>query len=42
MCLLVTAGLVGDQEAMTGSIAGRVTDAQSLAVPGAMVTVITD
>jgi hypothetical protein len=41
LCLLLTAGLVGAQETTTGSIAGRVTDAQGLAVPGATVTVIT-
>jgi outer membrane receptor protein involved in Fe transport len=39
--MLLTAGLAGAQETTTGSIAGRVTDAQGLAVPGAAVTVIT-
>ncbi|HMF60073.1 MAG TPA: carboxypeptidase-like regulatory domain-containing protein, partial [Vicinamibacterales bacterium] len=41
VCMLLTAGLAGAQETTTGSIAGRVTDAQGLAVPGAAVTVIT-
>jgi uncharacterized membrane protein len=41
LCVLLTAALAGAQETTTGSIAGRVTDAQGLAVPGATVTVTT-
>ena len=41
VCMLLTAVLAGAQETTTGSIAGRVVDAQDLAVPGATVTVIT-
>jgi outer membrane receptor protein involved in Fe transport len=40
VCVLLTAALAGAQETTTGSIAGRVVDAQGLAVPGATVTVI--
>jgi hypothetical protein len=40
VCVLLTATLAGAQETTTGSIAGRVVDAQGLAVPGATVTVI--
>jgi hypothetical protein len=39
--VLLSAALAGAQETTTGSIAGRVTDAQGLAVPGATVTVVT-
>ena len=41
VCALLTAALAGAQETTTGSIAGRVVDAQGLAVPGATVTVTT-
>jgi outer membrane receptor protein involved in Fe transport len=41
VALLLTAALATAQETTTGSIAGRVVDAQGLAVPGATVTVIT-
>jgi hypothetical protein len=41
VCVLLTAALAVAQETTTGSIAGRVVDAQDLAVPGATVTVIT-
>jgi hypothetical protein len=34
VCVLLTAALVGAQETTTGSISGRVADAQGLAVPG--------
>ena len=40
-CVLLTASLARAQETTTGSIAGRVVDAQDLVVPGATVTVIT-
>jgi outer membrane receptor protein involved in Fe transport len=39
--VLMTAGLAQAQETTTGSIAGHVTDAQGLAVPGATVTLVT-
>ena len=35
VCMLLTAALARAQETTTGSIAGRVVDAQGLAVPGA-------
>ncbi len=41
VCLLLIPGLAHAQETTTGSIAGRVVDAQDLAVPGATVTVVT-
>ena len=41
VCLVLAAALVQAQETTTGSIAGRVVDAQGLAVPGATVTVTT-
>ena len=41
VCVLLTAALATAQETTTGLIAGRVVDAQDLAVPGATVTVIT-
>jgi len=40
-CALLAAVAVGAQETTTGSIAGRVVDAQDLALPGATVTVVT-
>ena len=40
-CVLVVTSLAQAQETTTGSIAGRVVDAQGLAVPGATVTVVT-
>ena len=40
VCVLLTAVLATAQETTTGSIAGRVVDAQGLSVPGATVTVI--
>ena len=39
--VLLIAGLARGQETTTGSIAGRVVDAQDLVVPGATVTIIT-
>ena len=39
VCILLTAALAQGQETTTGSIAGRVVDAQGLAVPGATVTI---
>ncbi len=41
VCVLSSAASARAQETTTGSIAGRVVDAQGLAVPGATVTVIT-
>ena len=41
VCILLTAALAQGQETTTGSIAGRVVDAQGLALPGATVTVTT-
>jgi len=41
VCVLVTAGVARAQETTTGSISGRVIDAQGLPVPGASVTVTT-
>jgi hypothetical protein len=41
VCVLLTAALAYGQETTTGSIAGRVVDAQNLALPGASVTVVT-
>jgi hypothetical protein len=41
VCVLLSAVLAGAQETTTGSIAGRVVDAQGLVVPGATVTVTT-
>ena len=41
VCLVLAAALVQAQETTTGSIAGRVADAQGLAIPGATVTVTT-
>ncbi len=41
VCVLLTAALARGQETTTGSIAGRVVDAQDLALPGAAVTVVT-
>ncbi len=40
-CLLLIANSASAQETTTGSIAGRVTDGQQLALPGATVTVVT-
>ena len=40
-CVLLAAGVARAQETTTGSISGRVVDAQGLPVPGASVTVIT-
>jgi hypothetical protein len=40
-CLLLTGAFAWAQETTTGSIAGKVVDAQGLAVPGATVTVTT-
>ena len=40
-CLLLTAALASAQETTTGSIAGRVVDAQGLPIPGATVTLTT-
>ena len=41
VCMLLAAALASAQETTTGSIAGRVVDAQGLAVPGATVTLTT-
>lgn len=41
ICVLLTAVTIGAQETTTGSIAGRIVDAQGLAIPGATVTVTT-
>ena len=41
VCVVLTAALAQAQETTTGSIAGRVADAQGLAIPGATVTVTT-
>jgi hypothetical protein len=41
LCVLVAAGVARAQETTTGSISGRVIDAQGLPVPGATVTVTT-
>jgi len=40
LLVLTTAAAVAAQETTTGSIAGRVADAQGLAVPGAAVTIV--
>ena len=40
LLLVLTAQAVAAQETTTGSLAGRVTDAQGLAVPGALVTIV--
>ena len=40
-CVVMTASIMGAQETTTGSIAGRVVDAQGLVIPGATVTVNT-
>jgi hypothetical protein len=40
LLLVLTAAAVTAQETTTGSIAGRITDAQGLAVPGATVTIV--
>ena len=40
-CVLLVAGAARAQETTTGSIAGKVVDAQGLAVPGATVTITT-
>ena len=40
LLVLTTAPAVAAQETTTGSLAGRVTDAQGLAVPGASVTIV--